>query len=73
MLSSRRNSTSSASAEGVELLAGFLKKQGPPNRPNWKKRWIVLVQTGSDRKINYFKKKPEDEKVCAYQSTGYHT
>ena len=62
MYSSRGLSTSSE--QEVELVAGYLKKQGPPSRPNWKKRWIVLSSAGSDRKMSYYKKKPEDEKVC---------
>ena len=57
--------SSRGSVKVEELATGYLKKQGPPNRPNWKKRWFVLTQAGSDRKLSYYKKKTDGEKVCS--------
>eukprot|EP01087_Luapelamoeba_hula_P007349 TRINITY_DN1803_c0_g1_i1.p1 TRINITY_DN1803_c0_g1~~TRINITY_DN1803_c0_g1_i1.p1 ORF type:complete len:149 (-),score=21.43 TRINITY_DN1803_c0_g1_i1:73-519(-) len=36
-----------------EEVSGWLKKQGPPSHPNWKKRWFILQP--HTRTVTYYK------------------
>ena len=53
-------STESVPSPEDDVVVGYLKKQGPPHRPTWKKRWVVVSK---DRRLTYYKSKAQSVKV----------